>query len=321
MRLYRVRSSLVLLICLALAFYIVLVSRAGAKEIIYLGTADATGVYFPTGGAICRLFNTRTGQHDTRCKVKMTGGSSDNLAALARGDIALAIIQSDVQFAEAKKAKSGFTGLRSVMSLYSEPFTVVVSPQSGITQLADLKGKRVFFGGSGSGIRKTMQSLIRSFGWRWEDFLHQEDTPLQAQIEAFCNGKIDALIHMAGHPNNALREITTQCDARLLSMQETEIKKLLEENPAYMPATIPAGMYAGNDQPVQTFGVKATLVSSDQVPLEVVYEAVKSLFLRLDDFKTLHPVFATLDAKEMARSANYAPLHRGAEKYYQEAGL
>ncbi|MCC2664317.1 MAG: C4-dicarboxylate transporter substrate-binding protein, partial [Geminicoccaceae bacterium] len=86
-------------------------------------------------------------------------------------------------------------------------------------------------------------------------------------------------------------------------------------------AVIPGGMYAGTDEDVETFGVKATFVSSADVPDEVVYQVTKAVFDNFEDFKKLHPAFANLEKEDMVTEALSAPLHSGAEKYYQEAGM
>jgi TRAP transporter TAXI family solute receptor len=98
-------------------------------------------------------------------------------------------------------------------------------------------------------------------------------------------------------------------------------KKLVEENPFYAWATIPGGMYRGTDTDTTTFGVRATFVTSADVPENVVYEVVKAVFENFDDFKNLHPAFASLTKEEMVSAGLSAPLHPGAEKYYKEVGL
>jgi TRAP transporter TAXI family solute receptor len=99
------------------------------------------------------------------------------------------------------------------------------------------------------------------------------------------------------------------------------IDALVAERPYYRTATIPGGMYRGNDEDVQTFGVGATFVTSADVPEEVVYEVVKAVFDNIDQFKGLHPAFANLDPAQMANDGLSAPLHPGAERYFREAGL
>ena len=99
-----------------------------------------------------------------------------------------------------------------------------------------------------------------------------------------------------------------------------QFDQLVNDNPYYAKATIPGGLYKGNDDDVETFGVKATFVTSADVEDEVVYTVVKAVFDNFDRFKGLHPAFANLQEEEMIADGLSAPLHPGAEMYYKERG-
>ena len=133
--------------------------------------------------------------------------------------------------------------------------------------------------------------------------------------------KIDAIVFTVGHPSGSIKEATTSCDSVLVNVQGPEIDALVNDNDYYRTATVPAGMYRGNDQDTMTFGVGATFVTSAKVPENVIYVVVKSVFENFDDFKKLHPAFAVLKKEEMVKDGLSAPLHDGAAKYYKEAGL
>jgi uncharacterized protein len=99
------------------------------------------------------------------------------------------------------------------------------------------------------------------------------------------------------------------------------IDDLIAQHPFYRPATIPGGLYLGNPDNVHTFGVRAILAASEDLDEEVAYQMVKSVFENLENFKTLHPVFASLNAKDMTKVQDLAPLHPGAARYFKEKGL
>ena len=96
---------------------------------------------------------------------------------------------------------------------------------------------------------------------------------------------------------------------------------MIETNPYYVKAVVPGGMYANNQEDVQTFGVKASLVTSEKISDDVVYNITRAVFENFDNFKTLHPVFSSLKKEDMVNQGNSAPIHSGALKYYKEAKL
>ncbi|MCH2548211.1 MAG: TAXI family TRAP transporter solute-binding subunit, partial [Alphaproteobacteria bacterium] len=211
--------------------------------------------------------------------------------------------------------------MRSVFSLHSEPFTVVARRDSGIKSFNDLKGKRVNIGNPGSGMRATMEVLMQQKGWKMDDFKRVFEMKASEQGQALCDNNIDAMVYAAGHPNGAIQEVTSTCEAMLIPVEGEAVDSLVEEYPFYTYATIPGGMYVGNPEDVKTFGVKATFVSSEKVSEEMIYQVVKAVFDNFDAFKTLHPVFSTLDPALMVTDGNTAPLHKGAERYFREKGL
>jgi len=300
--------------------------RAEARgKIVTIGTGGVTGVYYPAGGAICRLVNRGRKEHGIRCSVESTGGSIYNLNALAQGELELGVAQSDWQY-NAYNGKGVFADqanpkLRSLFSLHSEPFTVVARADSGIKTLDDLKGRRVSIGNPGSGMRATMEEVMRAKGWDDKSFAQVLELKATEQPAALCSNKIDAMVFAAGHPNGSIQEVTNGCDAKLIPVTGPDIDKLMADHPYYAPAVIPGGMYNGNPNEIKTFGVKATFVTTADAADEEIYQIVKAVFDNFDSFKTLHFVFASLDKNRMVSDGLSAPLHPGAIKYYKETGL
>ncbi len=299
---------------------------ASAQEFISIGTGGVTGVYYPTGGAICRLVNKSRKEHGIRCAVESTGGSVYNINTIKAGELEFGVAQSDWQH-HAFNGTSKFEGdaafpdIRAVMSVHPEPFTLIVRGDSGIGSFEDLKGKRVNVGNPGSGQRATMEVVMDAFGIGMGDLALATEYKGSEMAKQLCDGNIDAMIYTIGHPAAAIKEATTTCDARLVSVTGEPIEKLVNDNPFYRVATIPGGMYAGTDGDTTTFGVGATFVTSASIPDDTVYVVAKSVMENIDDFRQLHPAFANLDPAEMVKAGLSAPLHPGAEKAYKELGL
>ncbi len=299
---------------------------AQEQTFITIGTGGVTGVYYPTGGAICRLVNMNRKEHGIRCSVESTGGSVYNVNAIRNGQLEFGVAQSDIQY-QAYNGEGEFSeqgadkDLRAVFSIHPEPFTVVARADSGIESFEDSKGKRVNIGNPGSGQRALMERLMEEMGWSTSDFQLASELQAAEQSQALCDNNIDAMVYSVGHPSGSIQEATTSCDSVLVDVDNEAAQKLVEENDYYRVATIPGGMYRGNDEDTTTFGVGATLVTSTAVDEETVYQVVKAVFENFDQFKGLHPAFADLEKEQMASEGLSAPLHPGAERYFEEAGL
>lgn len=310
----------------ALALVVSFGAAAQDTQFVAIGTGGVTGVYYPTGGAICRLVNQKTDAHGIRCVVESTGGSVYNINTIRRGELQFGVAQSDWQY-HAYHGTSQFEDegpmkeLRAVFSVHPEPLTVVASASSGIEKFADLKGERVNVGNPGSGQRATMEVLMDALGWTMDDFALASELKAVEQSSALCDGKIDAFVYTVGHPSGSIQEATTACDSVLVEVASEEVRAFVEDKPYYSMATIPGGMYRGNPEDTTTFGVRATFVTSADVPDEVVYNVVKAVFENFEDFKSLHPAFAHLKKEQMVTEGLSIPIHDGAMKYYKEAGL
>ena len=309
----------------AVAALALLSGVAVAEEFISIGTGGVTGVYYPAGGAICRLVNKTRKENGIRCAVESTGGSVYNINTIKAGELEFGVAQSDWQYhaynGTSKFADNQFPELRAVFSVHPEPFTLVARADSGITDFKSLKGKRVNVGNPGSGLRATTEVVMDAMGMKMSDFALATEYKGSEMSKQLCDGNIDAMIYVLGHPAAAIKEATTTCDARLISVTGPEIDKLINDNSFYRTAVIPGGMYKGTDGDTTTFGVGATIVSSANVSEKAVYVVAKSVMENIADFRKLHPAFANLKPEEMVSDSLSAPLHPGAAKAYKELGL
>lgn len=300
-------------------------AASAQEKFITIGTGGQTGVYYVVGQSICRLVNRGSSDHGLKCTAPSTGGSIANINAIKAGDMDMGVAQSDWQYhayhGTSKFEEGGaFDKLRAVFSVHGEPFTVVARADSGVADFSDLFGKRVNIGNPGSGQRATMEVVLDALGKTTGDFALASELKPAEQSAALGDNKVDAIIYTVGHPNGSIQEATSTVDSKLVSVTGDAIDKLIADNPYYAAATIPGGLYKGNDAETRTFGVKATFVTSADVPDEVVYTVVKAVFDNFDRFKGLHPAFANLTEEEMISGGLSAPLHPGAETYYRERG-
>ncbi len=293
-------------------------------KLVHVGTGSAGGIYYPAGGAICRLVNRGKNDHGLRCQAESTTGSLANLNALRTGELQFAVVQSNWQ----DQAYHGtglfegkaFADLRTVFSLYSEPFLVLVRADAPITSFEEIRGKRINAGTEDSSLRPMLEDIFAPLGWKLADFpaaaLRWEE-----QSDALCKGEIDVAFYVFGQPNALMQEATTRCPTRILPIEGALADKILARAPYLTRTSVPGGMYAGNPNEVRSLGVRATLVTTSEVESATVHTLVEAVFGHLVNFKTMHPVFAGLNAKAMAQQGLTAPLHDGAQDYYEENGF
>ncbi len=292
------------------------------EQFITIGTGGQTGVYYVVGQSVCRMVN-RVQDANIKCNAPSTGGSVANINGIKSGELDMGVVQSDVGY----RAYNGegnfeqpFEEMRSVFTMHGEPLTLLARADSGIETLDDLKGKRVNIGNPGSGQRATMEVLMDAKGWSSDVYSLASELTAAEQAAALADNNIDAMVYVVGHPNGSIQEATTTVDANLIPLTGPEVDGLVEEYPYYTKSVIPGGLYKGNDEDVETFGVAATFVTDADTDADVVYQTVKSVFENFDRFKRLHPAFAGLEPEQMISQGLTAPLHEGAERYYKERG-
>ncbi len=299
-------------------------SVQAAETFVTIGTGGQTGVYYVVGQSICQLVNRDSAKTGLKCNAPSTGASVANLNAIAAKEMDMGIAQSDWQY-HAYNGSSSFEGkkndkIRAIFSLHPEPFTVMARTDSGIKSFDDLKAKRVNVGNPGSGTRATMNVILAAKGWTDKDFKVASELKPAEMASVMCDNNLNAITYNVGHPNGALKEAAASCDAKLVPVTGPEIDKLVADHSYYAKATIPGGLYKGSDEPTETFGVYATLVTSADVDADKVYNVTKAVFDNFDRFKRLHPAFEHLKQEEMIKNALSAPLHEGAIRYYKEKG-
>ena len=313
------------LVCPAADFQ--LVTPAQAAEFITIGTGGITGVYYPVGGAISRLVNKGSKEHGIRATVESTGASVFNVNAIRSGDLSMGIVQTDTQYyAYTGTGPEQFvnagpdTKMRALFSLYAEAFTVMARDDANISTFKDLAGKRVNIGDPGSGNRSTMELLMKEYGWTADTFKIATDLKPAEMAGALCDNKIDAYIYVVGHPNASFQEASSTCESHVVPVEGPEVDAFVEKHNFFPAATVPGGLYKGTPDNVPTFGPKASLLTSADLPDEVAYQVVKAVFENLDEFKKLHPVLENVTPEEMLQG-NTAPFHPGAVRYFKEVGL
>ncbi|KPA11235.1 TRAP transporter solute receptor, TAXI family [Candidatus Magnetomorum sp. HK-1] len=317
--------TLCLIVCCSL-FMETQTTEAARTTFVTIGTGGITGVYYPTGGAIARVVNKQRKKYNIRCTVESTGGSVFNVNAIMSGDLEFGVVQSDRQYQAVNglaewNSKGAQQKLRAVFSIHPESVTLIAADDSGIKTIDDLKGKRVNIGNPGSGQRQNSIDALTNAGINFMRDIKAEQVKAAEAPGLLQDGRIDAFFYTVGHPSGAIKEATA--GARKTHFVPIEdVSGILKMYPYYAKSIIPIKLYPGasNTKDINTFGVKATFVTSIDVPENVVYAVTKEVFENFETFKKLHPAYETLTRKSMLDGLS-AQIHPGAMKYYKEAGL
>lgn len=317
--------------CILLALNIIIIGMSGCKgekaTFVTIGTGGVTGLYYPTGGALSRMLNKRVKEFKIKATVESTSGSVFNINAVLTGDMEFGIAQSDRQYQAykgmAEWSKAGpQVSLRSIFAIHPEPITLVVSENSKIETIEDLKEKRINMGNPGSGQLQNSKDVLLAADLNENDI----STEYVKAVEApglLQDERLDGFFYTVGHPNGNIKEATSgRIKVRIIPITGKTRDKMLAKHSYYAKALIPYSFYprALNNENIQTIGVKATFITSKNVSEDIVYAITKVVFENFEEFKTLHPAYEVLTKESMLQGLS-APLHKGALKYYREAGL
>ncbi|UTF50333.1 TAXI family TRAP transporter solute-binding subunit [Desulfomicrobium sp. ZS1] len=296
--------------------------QAMAKQDILFGGASITGVYYQVALQLSNMMNKHTTDKYNYIG-RPTGGSVFNINAIDRGAFDFAVAQSDRNWQGFNGAADWegkpIAGLRSVFSMHPETVLLVTRKDAGIKTVMDMKGKRINIGNPGSGQRGNAEDVLRIYGLDFNKDFSAEALQQAEASRALVDQKVDAFFFTVGNPSAAVEEPAQSVDLDIVPINSDGIKDFVAKHPYYIMTTIPAGTYKGVDKGVETYAVTATVISSESVSEEVVYDMVKTVFENLDELKASHAAFRNLNPKEMLQGLS-APLHPGAIKYYKEKG-
>lgn len=288
---------------------------------IVIGTGGKAGVYYPTGVAICNAVKNEM-NNTIPCVAEPSGGSVDNIDRMRTGKANFAIVQADTLFYAANgyghfKETGAFPRFRTVLSLYTEVFTILARKDAGIKTFDDLKGKRVNIGNPGSGQHISMELLMKYKGWTNKDFAKAYELTSSQISGALCDNKVDAIAYVIAHPNESMKRAASECETVLVDVMGPAVTKMVEKFPYLERTTIRGGTYPGSNENTRTFGIKANLVSTLDTSPALVFDLVRSLSYDHTDFLFSHPAFKSLSRQNLWPSDEIVPVHFGSAKFYK----
>lgn len=295
------------------------VFASGSSETLRFGTGGDQGTYYGFGNILAQRVSSET---DTKVTAVVSAGSQDNIEMMDMGSYQLGFVQSDVMsyayngtnlFAET----GAVTGFSTVAALYLEQVQIVTLDPS-IKTVADLRGKTVSIGSSGSGVYYNALDILGAYGITEKD-IHPTYQSFGDSVDALQDGKIDAAFVVAGAPTVAVSTLASTHKVRLVSIDDEHIENLIAVSPYYTPYTIKSSVY-GTDEDCQTVAVGAVVIANNSVSEDAVYDFVSTVFNDKAEIAKSHDKGNELDLA-FASSITNVPYHPGAAKYFAEQGI
>ncbi len=294
-----------------------------APKFISIATGGTGGAYFPIGAGLADIINKHLTGYNASAEV--TAASKVNCINVNDGKSDLALVLGDTLSYGYKGDKlGGFTkplsNLRVIANIYANTIQIVARKDSGVRTLSDLKGKKVSVGAPGSGTEINARQIFEAAGMSYKDFDRTEYLSFSESADQMKNRAIDVTLMSSGMPNPGIMDIATSQEIVIVPIPAAVIGKLGKELPFFVPATIPKGMYKGQEEDVQTVGVPNFLIASATMDEKTAYEITKAMFENLPRLVQAHAAAKGIKL-ENATKGLPVPLHPGAAKYYREKGL
>ena len=311
----------ILAISLALLLICSLIlSGCGGKNTLKMATGGTTGTYYAFSGTVSQVLSSKIS--NLSFDVQSTGASKANIFLVADKEADIAIVQNDVMFyanqgIDLFAGEGAITGFSAMAGCYAEVVQIV--SKSDITDISELKGKRVSVGDIGSGCEFNAHQILEAYGMTVAD-IDVHNLSFGDSATALKDDKIDAFFCVAGAPTTAIVELATSNTVNLLEVDDAHAAALIEKYPFYTKFDIPGSSYKGINDDKQTVAVVATYIVSDDLAEDLVYKMTKALFENADEIAQAHPKGAELDAGYSVSGISI-PIHPGALKYYKEVGV
>jgi len=312
-------KKLTLVILAALMVFMAASCGGGSGELI-LATGGTGGSYYPYGGAMAQVINSNV--EGINVTATSTGASTENARLLHKNEADLAILQNDVlDYAYNGTelfADGALNNVKAIASLYPEIIQIVVSADSGINSIEDMKGKRISVGAAGSGTEANARQILEAYGITYDD-IEESFLSFAESSTGVQNMTLDGFFCTAGVPNPSILELNAVHEVKILSVDADKADALIAKYPFYAKFTIADTVYEGI-KGADTVAVMACLACCAELDEDTVYNITKTLFEKQADLAA-----ANDKAKELtldsALEGLSIPLHAGAEKYYKEAGI
>ena len=296
-------------------------SPSGGRQRLSIATGGTGGVFYPYGGGIAKVISENI--ENVEATAEVTAASVDNLKFIKQGTSDLAFTMADTAqdalLARDVFADFGAVPARTLAVLYSSYVHVVTLAGSGITRVADLKGRTVSIGSPGSGTAVLAQRILEVAGIDPARDLRTQSLGVAQSVDALKDGKVEAFFWNGGLPTAAVVDLVNTPGTRAQFISTDDILPRLQQKygpQLYYRALIPRDTYkAERDTPV--VAVANLLVVSESMDEQLAYDITRLLFEKQAELAAIHPQARELSL-DTALVGSPIPFHPGAIRYYRE---
>ena len=294
-----------------------------ASANLSITTGSMGGGFYAIGGGMAEYMTKHI--EGVRCTAVTSGGVDENINRLDAGKADIGLVSTGDSQAAFKgmapynKKFDKMRGMGILFANWGEPYTL---KKSGIKTYLDLKGKTVCVGAPGGSMHKLFYDWLKIHGLDPETDIKSVFLPASAAVDALKTGRIDAAMQIAAIPTADITEVSLTHDVEIIRFAPGYRDKLVNEMPKYLAMDIPAGTYKGIDENVETVGMAALWACKADLPDDLVYKLVKSMYSPegLAYLGKVHPAGKGIKLENAAKWAPI-PIHAGAERFFKEAGL
>lgn len=292
---------------------------------IFLGSGAPGSFSYFSGRVLCRLINNQ--RQGIQCRQVAADDELHNLTNLLEGSLDISLVGSRALFDAVNKTGRyefldiDYANLRALGPLYDVPATLIVRQDAQITDLNNLKGKRINAGIPQSPQYLAVRSIMQAKKWSKKDFsLFGDLPPSQAHddTKAFCYGTMQAMVYVGIHPDFSLRQLLQQCDGRLLSLDDPDIAAMVAVDPALWMVTLAGGTYPSQPEPVVTFGTRTVLVTAAELDGEIAAKIIRLLDENKDCLAAAHPALALFSDADARKQPLGIAAHPSAIRYFSQ---
>jgi TRAP transporter TAXI family solute receptor len=299
-------------------------ATAQDKVTISIATGPTGGVYYPMGGGIANVLSKYVPGY--AANAESTAGSVANIQLMSQKKSDLALSMADAAWDGFKgqgRFASGAVPVRTLMIAYPNRMHIVTVEGTGINRLSDLKGKRVSTGAPNSATELMAFRVLEAAGIDPQKDIQRERLDPGKSGDAIKDRKLDAYFWVGGIPTAAVTDLGASPGMKLKLVDHSEVVDAMNKKygPLYVRDAIPEKSYPGQDAPNQVATVQNLIIARADMPDEVAYNIVKTIFEKRDELILVHKEARNFDLKFQSNASSPIPFHPGAIKYFAERGV